>query len=269
MKLCFSTLGCPDWKLSEAYAAAKDLGVKGIEIRRLENIGFAPDMKAFGSGKIGDTLSLLISGGVEIPLLASHSVFGKRELAPLAEKEIDAYCELAKKLGTKYIKISLNKEPNDFSIDNDTALETVRKLCKIAKGYSRKLLIMTNAAFSDTAKLKEFIDKAGCDNLFALWDINYTQRLGSETPKESMANLRSLIKFVHLKDSTGVNADGKIVFCPLGSGDVKLKEALLLLRDSGYDEYVSFEWKRSWGEEFSVPGIALSHCVSFVKRIVE
>ncbi len=269
MKLCFSTLGCPDWKLNEAYAAAKDLGVKGIEIRRLENIGFAPEMRAFSPEKIDGTVSMLKEGGVEIPLLASHAVFGKRELAKDAENEISAYCELAQKLDTPYIKISLNKEPNDFDIDSEFALGTVRRLCETAKGCDRKLLIMTNAAFSNTAKLKEFIDKAGCDNLFALWDVNYTQRFGNESPKTSMANLGSLIKFVHLKDSAGVNSDGKIDFCPLGNGDVRLKETLILLRDSGYCGYISFEWKRSWGEEFSVPGIALSHCVSFVKRITE
>lgn len=268
MKLCFSTLGCPDWKLSEVYAAVKDLGVRGIEIRRLENIGFAPDMKAFSEDKIDETVSMLKAGGVEIPLLASHAVFGKPELANAALGEIDAYCKLAVKLKTKYIKVSLNKEPNDFSLDTEFALNTVRLLSKTAKSYGVELLIMTNAAFSDTAKLKDFIEEAGCDNLFALWDVNYTHRFANEEPKASMDNLNGLIKFVHIKDSTGVE-NGKISFCPLGSGDVKLKETLKLLQGSGYDGYVSFEWKRSWGEEFSVPGITLSQCVSFVKRIVD
>jgi len=33
MKIGFSTLGCPDWTLSEILATAKDLGYNGVEIR--------------------------------------------------------------------------------------------------------------------------------------------------------------------------------------------------------------------------------------------
>lgn len=37
MKICFSTLGCPDWSWEEILAAAKDLGYDGIELRGLGN----------------------------------------------------------------------------------------------------------------------------------------------------------------------------------------------------------------------------------------
>lgn len=266
MKICFSTLGCPDWKINEAYAAAKDLKINGIEIRRLENVGYAPKMKSFSEEKLDDTVKMLKDGGVEIPLLASHIVFGKSELREAALCEMQDYAVLAKKLGTKYIKISLNKEPDDFSIDKDAALETVRTLCKIAKQSGVSLLVMTNAAFSDTLVLERFIKTAECDNLFALWDVNYTYRFANEEPSTSMDNLGKLIKLVHLKDSFGENK--QILFRPLGAGDVPIKKTLELLSKSGYDGYISVEWKKSWGEEFSSPGIVLSHYVNYIERLL-
>ena len=33
MKLCFSTIGCPDWRFGDIVSAAKDLGYSAIEIR--------------------------------------------------------------------------------------------------------------------------------------------------------------------------------------------------------------------------------------------
>ena len=35
MKICFSTLGCPDFEWSDIYSMAKDLHFDGIEIRSL------------------------------------------------------------------------------------------------------------------------------------------------------------------------------------------------------------------------------------------
>ena len=38
MKLCFSTLGCPEWSFSDIISTACDMGYDGIEIRGVGNV---------------------------------------------------------------------------------------------------------------------------------------------------------------------------------------------------------------------------------------
>ena len=47
MKLCFSTIGCPDWGFKEIFAVAKDLGYDAVEVRGIANELNAPSMKEF------------------------------------------------------------------------------------------------------------------------------------------------------------------------------------------------------------------------------
>ena len=51
MKLCFSTLGCPDWTLDEILSTAKDLGYDSIEVRGISNELYAPKIPAFQGEK--------------------------------------------------------------------------------------------------------------------------------------------------------------------------------------------------------------------------
>ena len=46
-KLCFSTIGSPDWSLKDIISTAKDLGYRAIEIRSIDNEIYAPKMKEF------------------------------------------------------------------------------------------------------------------------------------------------------------------------------------------------------------------------------
>ena len=67
MKISFSTLGCPSWSWKEIYAAAKDLGFDGIEVRGVKNQIYAPKVPEFSDPK--GTVEALRAMGLEIPLL--------------------------------------------------------------------------------------------------------------------------------------------------------------------------------------------------------
>ena len=42
MKICYSTIGCPDWDFKEIFSCAKDLGYNAVEVRGISNELFAP-----------------------------------------------------------------------------------------------------------------------------------------------------------------------------------------------------------------------------------
>lgn len=265
MKLCYSTLGCCDWTLREACAAARDLAFGGIEIRRLENAKHAPSFKCFTGAHLAESAALLREKNLCIPLLASRAVFGAREGYEQTKDAFAEYCALAKELGVPYVKIALSDKPTEFVFDGEQALGCVRALCDAAAACGTSALITTNGAFSDSSKLAAFIRKAQRDNLFALWDIHYTVRLGGEAPAATVENLGPLIRFVQIKDS--VVSDGGVEYRLAGTGDLPVREAARALAGIGYDGFYSCEWKKSWGDEFTSPGIVLARFAAYMARL--
>ena len=103
MKIGFSTLGCPDWTLSEILATAKDLGYNGVEIRGIASEMYAPTMKCFSDEQLDKTIQKL--GGLEIPILTSNATIATKTNIDTSVKEAMEYIELAGKIGAKYVRI--------------------------------------------------------------------------------------------------------------------------------------------------------------------
>ena len=82
MKLCFSTIGCPDWRFGDMISAAKDLGYTAIEIRGIGGEIYAPAMREF-TEDFARTKDMLERTGIRIAMLTSgaaladHSAKGK------------------------------------------------------------------------------------------------------------------------------------------------------------------------------------------------
>ncbi len=264
MKLAVSTICCADWTFDEIYASAKDLGYKGLEIRKLGDSFYAPRMKPFLSGAIDSTFEKLQKAGIEIPILSSSAVIGKPGLAGEAVAEIADYLVLAKKLGVPYIRVLVGSRPDDSDCNLASARETIEEMCGIVDGSGVKLLIETNSVFSDTVLLKELLDDIASPSLGALWDINYPYRFFGESPEETVATLGDHICFVHLKDS--IEKGERIEYRLMGHGDLPLSDSLRALKRSGYQGYLSFEWVPKWSSELVEPGIVMAQYASYMQR---
>lgn len=264
MKLSVSTICCADWKFEDIYASAKDLGYKGIEIRKLDDIFYAPRMRPFLPASVDATAEKLRNAGIEVSLLASSAVIGKPGLADEAAAEISDYAALAKKLGAGYIRVLAGSRPDDNDFDLTLAKKTLEMMCSAVEGSGADLLIETNSVFSDTSMLKELLDDIGCEQLGALWDINYPFRYFDETPSLTVETLGEYIRFVHLKDS--VEKDNRIEYRLMGHGDLPVSDSLKALKRMGYDGYLSFEWVPKWSSELVEPGIVMAQYASFMQR---
>ena len=145
MKLSFSTLSCPDWSFREIYATAADLGYDGIEIRGIADEIYAPKIYAFSDEKLESTKAHLQKRSLEIPILTSGAYVTGNENFADAEKEIDDYCALAKKLNIKYVRVLMEKTPDpELAPDAVDAAAKYEKLCAIAAKYGVSLLTETN-----------------------------------------------------------------------------------------------------------------------------
>lgn len=264
MKLSFSTLACPDYSWSDIYSMASDLGFDGIEIRGLGNDIFSVKAKPFTDAKLPDTLAQLRRLGLEISCLSSGACLKYEDRLPETIEEIKQYAALAAKLGTSYIRILADLDPEpQGDVDDERIIAALKSIVPIAEQYEVTMLVETNGVYSDTARLKRVLDAVDNRWIAALWDMHHPYRYAGEAPETTVGNLRDYIKYVHVKDS--VMLDGKPVYKLMGEGDMPLEEMFKALESIDYIGYVSLEWVKRWAKNLYSAGVVFPQFENYMK----
>ena len=125
MKIAFSTLGCPNFSWTDIYSMAKDLGFDGIEIRGLGQEIFAVKAQPFTEEQLPQTIEKLRQLHLEIPCLSSGCCLKYAEKAEENYREIVQYIELASKLGTPYIRLLADVQPQPVDEVDDSSIEHI------------------------------------------------------------------------------------------------------------------------------------------------
>ncbi len=262
MKLCFSTIGCPDWTLRDIVATAKDLGYEGIEIRSIRGEVDATKMREFTTD-IDKTIQLLERTGIKIAMLSTNCALANHNDETAVERA-KAYIDLASRLGVKFIRVMSTDRPYFDGGDLALCTKRYRQIVEYARGTGVTPLMETNGLFLDSKELADFIDGIG-DGAGVLWDTHHPYRYHDEPIAETVKNLGSRIKYVHLKDS--MVEKGKVAYKMMGYGDIPLDEIISTLKDVGYDGYYTFEWVKLWNKDLVEDGgVVFAHYASYMRR---
>lgn len=262
MKLCFSTIGCPDWRFADIVSAAKDLGYSAIEIRGIEGEIYAPAIKEL-TDDFPRTKELLDRTGIKIAMLTSGAALADHSVKGKSVDEAKAYIDLAAKVGAEFVRVMSTDKPYFDGGDIELCKKQFEEVVKYADGSGVTPLMETNGLFIDTALLSRFLEEVGgCGG--ALWDVHHPYRFNGESVDTTIANLGSKIKYVHLKDS--VIEKGKVSYRMMGYGDVPVKEAVAALRYNEYPGYYTLEWVKRWNKELEDAGIVFAHYAYFMKK---
>jgi len=264
MKTAFSTIGCPDWGFKEIYAAAKDLGFDGIEIRGIEKDLYAPSIPFFSPEQIEKT-KVMFTGALKISCLSSGACLGLgKEQDTEAVEEARAYLDLADALDVPFVRVLISAAAYPLEADLNLGLNRYRTVCDYAleKGIKALPLIETNGVLADSAVMRGFIEKTDRPNAGALWDINHPYRYFGEKVEDTAKNLGGFIKYMHVKDS---HMDGgRLEYRVMGYGDMPVYDALKAAAQTGFDGYVSLEWVKRWLPDLQDPGVVFSHYYSYI-----
>ena len=269
MKISFSTIACPDFSWVDIYSMAKDFGFDGIEIRGIGDEISAVNSSVFKSDKLDATRKKLGELRLEIPCLDTGCVLKEKENHELCIKEVSDYIDLADKIGSPYVRIlaDSNPEPVD-DIDDEYVAGVIGELVQIAEKYENvTLLVESNGVYSDTMRLKRLLDRVGSSRVAALWDIHHPYRYMGESPEETIRNIGHYIKHVHVKDSV---MDGdRPKYKLMGQGDMPLRNVFSALAEIKYSGYVSLEWVRRWNNGLQNAAIAFPHFAEYMKEYRE
>ena len=256
MKLCFSTLGCPDWSWKDILSSAADFGFPAVEIRGVSDHLFAPEIPEFSDEKIEKTLESLKKRGLTIPVLASHCALalGNDEENMHEAKE---YILLAQKLGVPYVRVMPTKKPEPEPCDLIQCGVLYDQLCAFAAPYGVVPLMETNSLLADSRVMAQLMRGISSENKGVLWDIHHPFRFYHETPAETLGRIGTWVRHVHVKDS--LIRDGVNTYCMTGYGDIPISGCVEVLSQAGYDGYYSLEWVKRWNRALQEPGIVFDH----------
>lgn len=262
MKLCFSTLGCPEWSYADIISFASDLGFNGVEVRGVLGELYTPAIPDFAPARIETTKKKLESLHLSIPCLASSCDLNDESVVSSAK----AYIDTAHMLGTPYVRLLGDPTPNPQG-DICTKI-IVPNLCEIAdyaKSKGVMPLIETNGFFAKTRILLALLQEIGRDNIGVLYDIHHPYRFFGESPAYTLKNVGPYIKHVHIKDS--VMEGKKVNYRMLGEGTIPVKDAIRALEDSGYEGFYSLEWVKRWDLSLEDADIAFVQFKGFMESL--
>ena len=268
MKFAFSTVGCPDYQWSDVYSMAKDLGYDGIEVRGLGREFSTFNMQPFSEGEVGLTVKKLAELRLSIPCLSSGCVlkFADKREENLAQ--LKDYIHLAQKLNCPYVRVmgDYGAAP-DSDVDDEVVVSQLRELIPLAEECGVTLLLETNGAYADTARLRDLLTDLASDNVAALWDMHHPYRFMHESPEQTLQNLGTYIKHVHIKDS--VIQDGRLVYRLMGDGDLPIADMMMALRSINYEGYVSLEWVRYWNRDMYDAGVVFPQYIHYMEAFMD
>ena len=262
MKLCFSTLGCPDWSFPEVVSFASDMGFHGIEIRGVQGELYAPSIPEFNTSKLDATKKKLSDLSLSISCLTSDCDLNFESIMDSAL----SYVDTASRLGAPYIRLLGDPTPNP---DGDVNLKAIKsnlsEIADYAKSRNVMPLVETNGFFAKSRILSALLQDVGKDNIGVLYDIHHPYRFFGESPAYTLKNLGQFIKHVHIKDS--VMLGKKVSYRMLGEGTIPVNEAVRALKDAGYKGFYSLEWVKRWDLSLEDPDIAFVQFKEFMETL--
>ncbi len=266
MKLSFSTIGCPAYAWTDIYPMAKDLGFDGVEIRGVAGNEFAPTAQPFLPRQRVRTRALLERIGLEISCFSTNCEL-RDEIGRMdAQDDVMQYLELASEMGAPFVRVLLSRDIRPSGdVEDEPVIRALRQMASIASLYDVTILVETESDYADTARLARVLDAVDSPYVAALWDMHHPYRLFGESPETSIANLGKHLRYCHIKDS--VIVDGRVQYRMMGEGDMPLTHMLDVLKESGYDGYVTFEWVRKWARDVAIgePGIVFPQFMNYVR----
>lgn len=107
MKISFSTLACPEWKMPEIIKMAGDTGYDGIELRFIEGEDSLWKLAAFSGTGLAETRRFLADSGLKISCVDTSCRFHSPDAAERARwiEEGERMAALASELGAPGIRV--------------------------------------------------------------------------------------------------------------------------------------------------------------------
>ena len=256
MKIGCNTVAFRKYELDFALERIARAGYKYVEVEG--NLSWCDHVRTDRDDPVAFREKVLGSGLVDISCIGSHRELISEETA---EQDLRHSLEFAAGAGVPVVATGEGRLPE--GMDQTEALEILRpkleRLVEVAEKCNVYLGMEPHGSLSlSPGGLERILALAPSPWLVVNFDTanphrgdyvgttheGFEWKLDEAARGDELAVLRpvaTMVKHVHWKDVVGREA------VILGTGDVKLKEELIILRDAGYNEVLSYETE-GWEE---------------------
>ena len=293
-KIAFSTLACPTWEWEQIVTAGVRDGYDGVEIRQIAGETDLLKVPAFDPSRRAASREFLQrgrlpagSGSFVVCGLASSVRFDypQKEDRDAQLRIGKDYVELAAQLEAGFVRVFGDVLPPAPKVaERDAALaqiaEGLNRLGEFAAGYKIDILLETHGDFAESATVKELFGQIDSPHVGVLWDTHHPWRFYQESPESTLLNLRPWLRHTHWKDSvtlpyqqSSAGSQGTTSreqeahalmsghrhadYVLFGGGEFPIDRFVRLLKEAGYDGWLSLEWEKMWHPELAGPEVAL------------
>ena len=265
MKLSFATLGCPNWTLEQVAANAHAMCYDGVELRGVAGEHIGADEPPAARARIRN---LFATHGVEIACIMGYTQFTAADPKAIADSRagLEKFIDVARDIGCPTIRIFGGQlEGTDLAGNIRRVVAALKPLAVKAERSGVRLALETHDAWCVGANARAILDGIASPAAGMCWDV--ANSFFVEPLETTFAAIRGRIFHVHFKDAA---REGDKVHSKLpGTGQVDLRHALALLQDSGYGNYLSFEWEKKWEPALDEPEVAFPRYIGFVAKLMK
>ena len=260
MKVAFTTLGCPDWKLDQIARNARDFGYEGIELRTADDgEHISPDVSLEEARRIG---ALFRDAGAPVMSILGYARFALREAGEVEKNRalVRKQIALAQAMQAPYIRAYagvLPKGSNQAEMARAVA-EGIGPLAGEAEKAGVKILLETHDDWCAGAAIMQIVDAVNSPGLGVLFDIYNGFISGKETWVQTYEKIKGHIGYFHVKDGYA-DRQGKMVYVMMGAGDLPIVDIVTRLKADGFAGFLSLEWEKKWHPELEPPERAFPH----------
>jgi sugar phosphate isomerase/epimerase len=244
LKSGFSTLGCPDFTLEEAFALARKYKVNGIELRSLEGVVDLPALLKKRYGTPERMAEKITSSELAITSLdTSFKLIGS---TPADRTAFLDYVPWAEALGISRLRVFDGGKNGDAG-ELKEADATARWWTKLRhnRGWQVDLMVETHDTFVTTPLIKTLV--AAAPSCALLWDAHHTWRKGGEDPIATWSEIKEYVCHIHVKDSLSKpSARHAFTYVLPGAGDFPIAPLVKRLLEDRFEGTVCLEWERLW-----------------------
>jgi sugar phosphate isomerase/epimerase len=242
----FSTLGCVDLPLEDAFALASRHGIDAVELR---GIGGSLDVPAWLAQTYGTPekfAAYAARSPVRIAALdTSLRLIGNSAADREALLQFIPWAEAA---GVSRLRVFDGGSRALTDSELQQALDTLAWWNNLRRenGWRADFMIETHDALITTAAINRFLAAAPAGTAL-LWDAHHTWRQGGENPAETWNAIHPAVVHIHVKDSITVSSgDHPYTYVLPGCGEFPMAALRNVLQRDAYSQHVSLEWERHW-----------------------
>jgi len=257
LRIGLCTIAFRDRRLPEVLELAHSIGYEGVELW-----GREPHIcEAFDARRVAEARAQIRASGLELVSYSPYVYFSslKEDGAQQEFRTALGFLRVAQGLGSPRMRVYAGRKASGEATAQDWEYCTrgLRALAKAAEASEVTLCVETHGGtLADTAETTaRVLSAVDSPSLRVLFDpVN----LWPEDSAASARALRSHIELVHLK-----NRPDRAGSLPLlDEGTVDFREALVWLKESGYEGFVDVEFVSQLS-----PEAAAAHDYAFLKRV--